>query len=89
MPQSTCNFLSSTEAIIEDNEDNNWLVTAPSLDGIYYGGAGAASACAMSFFYDYATGELVVVPSVRLFVSGAPLKVQADPIEVASTAAPP
>ena len=81
-PQSTCNFLSSTQDLVDIDEEPDQVLTAPSLDGVFYGGAGASSACAMSFFFDYESNALVMVPSVRLFVTDQPLRIEADPIEI-------
>ena len=58
-PQSMCNFLSSSEKLVDVPNDGDsipdFIVTAPSLDGIFYGGGGASSACNTMFFFDFQT----------------------------------
>lgn len=44
LPVNQCAFLSSTEDV-RDDEQGNLVLTAPSLDGIFYGGSGASAAC--------------------------------------------
>lgn len=64
-PQSTCNFLGSTEEIkrFEKGSDGVTAVKliAPSLDGIFYGGGGSAGGGCDYFFFDMATDAMQVV----------------------------
>lgn len=64
-PQSTCNFLGSTEDIVNvDLIDNNAAavkITAPSLDGVFYGGGGSNGGGCDYFFFDMATDGLIVL----------------------------
>jgi len=76
-PVSINAFLSSTE----DATDNG-VLTAPSLDGIFYGGAGASADANGWFFFDAATDALVILYGVKLFVADQPLKVDAKAITV-------
>lgn len=77
VPISTCNFLSSTQ-----DKNDSVVLTAPSLDGIFYGGAGASANCGF-FFFDYATNAMVTLaPGVLFFTVDQPLKLQAQPIEI-------
>lgn len=74
-PQSTCNFLSSTQDVQEfgkgDGRTNEmWLnLQAPSLDGIYYGSGSTSGGCDY-FFFDMATDGMIVLSSnFKWFVS--------------------
>lgn len=62
-PQSACNFLSSSEKTIgfphDGVDDHKAVVQAPSLDGVYYGGAGGSAACDSMFFFDMTTDAMV------------------------------
>lgn len=82
VPVNACNFLSSTEDV-RDDEWGNLKMTAPSLDGIYYGGSGASGACDSWFFFDSATNALVQIRGVKWFSSDQPLRLDAKPIVVA------
>lgn len=82
-PVNACNFLSSTEDV-RDDEQGNLVLTAPSLDGIFYGGAGASSGCDAWFFFDATTDAMIVIRGVNFFVADQPLRLEADPIIVAS-----
>ena len=80
-PVNSCNFLSSTESIGGDS--NGYVVlTAPSLDGIYYGGGGAAAGCDAWFFFESASNAMIEVRGLKYFVSDQPLAVEAEPILV-------
>lgn len=63
-PQSTCNFLSSSETMVDrhhdDDDDEDFIVQAPSLDGIYYGGGGSSASCQGMFFFDMTTDAMHV-----------------------------
>ena len=80
-PISICAFLSSTEDVRTSN-NGNLILTAPSLDGIYYGGAGSSSACNGWFFFDQATDALIEIIGVNIFVSDQPLQVDVEPFKV-------
>jgi len=81
VPVNACNFLSSTE-VVDSGESGKVVLTAPSLDGIFYGGAGASSGCDAWFFFDSATNALIQIRGVNFFTSDQPLRVNADPIRV-------
>lgn len=80
-PANSCNFLSSTEDVRDDN-DGNLILTAPSLDGVYYGGAGGAASCDAWFFFDEATNALIEIRGVKFFTADQPLALEAEPIKV-------
>lgn len=80
-PVNSCTFLSSTEDVRDDN-DGNLVLTAPSLDGIFYGGSGASAGCDAWFFFDQSTGALVEIRGVKFFTSDQPLQVEAEAILV-------
>ena len=80
-PVSTNAFLSSTEEVLWPSDSSSSVVTAPSLDGIYYGGSGAASGSGW-FFFDAQTDALVILYDVKLFVSDQPLNLDVKPITV-------
>lgn len=86
-PQSTCNFLSSTEIVRENRGDNGStavVLTAPSLDGIYYGGGGSKGGGCDYFFFDAGTNAMQVIHhDIKWFVSDAPLALNVQPIKVA------
>lgn len=67
-PQSTCNFLSSTERFV-DLPDQVWgTATSPSYDGIFYGTCDPNQ----MFFFDAQTNAMIVF-SVKFTASDAPL----------------
>lgn len=57
-PISNCNFLSSTEDV-DSSSNGKVVLTAPSYDGMFYGGAGSSAACNSLFFFDYTTNAMV------------------------------
>lgn len=80
-PQSTCNFLGSTEEVkhYEDNGgEDTWIkFQAPSLDGIYYGSGATTGGCDY-FFFDAATDAMVVIHHDQKFnVTDRPLTLDA------------
>lgn len=82
-PVNACNFLSSTEDLHHDGDKGGFAITtAPSLDGIYYGGAGSASACDAWVFLDAATNALVKIRGLPFYVADQPLRIAAKPITV-------
>lgn len=80
-PVSSCAFLSSTEDVQSEN-GIAVQVTAPSLDGVFYGGGGSSAACTGVFFFDAATDALIEINGVDYFATDQPLRVDAQPIEV-------
>ena len=82
-PVNSCNFLSSTEKLYHDSSGGNVLLTAPSLDGIFYGGGGGAAACDEWFFFDSTTDALIKIRGVHFYVADQPLRLEAAPISVA------
>jgi hypothetical protein len=70
-------FLSSTE-----DATSYGVLTAPSLDGIYYGGSGSSQGGDGWFFFDAATDALIVLYGVKMFVSDQPLKIDVKPFTV-------
>lgn len=81
-PVNSCNFLSSTEDV-RTSTNGNLVLTAPSLDGIFYGGSGASAGCDAWFFFDVATDAMIEIRGVKFFSSDQPLRLEADPILVA------
>ena len=85
-PINKCNFLSSTEDYQKVNlsggADAVLPLTAPSLDGIYYGGGGASGACNQWVMQDYSTGAMITLGDVKYFVADRPLSLDAEAIRV-------
>lgn len=81
VPVNACDFLSSTEDV-HWSENGNVITSAPSLDGIYYGGSGASSGCDSWFFFDSATNALIQIRGVNWYSADQPLKVEAKAIRV-------
>ena len=79
VPVNSCTFLSSTEVV---DSGSNVVVTAPSLDGIFYGGGGAAAGCDEWFFFDAETDAMIKIRGVFFYVADQPLRLQAEPILV-------
>lgn len=80
-PISTCNFLGSTE-IVDSTQNGKVVLTAPSLDGIFYGGSGASATCGF-FFFDYTTNALAVIsPGQKFLTFDAPLALEVKPIPI-------
>lgn len=82
-PVNSCTFLSSTENVRESG-NGNLILTAPSLDGIYYGGAGASAGCDAWFFFDVVTDAMIEIRGVKFFTSDQPLRLEAEAILVAT-----
>lgn len=84
VPINACDYLDSTEDIWTDSSgDSSQRMTAPSRDGIYYGGGGASSTCDAWVFLDVATNALIQIRGVNFFSSDQPLRLDAKPIKVA------
>lgn len=81
-PVNSCNFLSSTEDVDWNEGAGGVVLTAPSLDGIFYGGSGGAASCDAWFFFDTTTDALVEIRGVKFFTADQPLRLDAKPIEV-------
>ncbi|OGY20965.1 MAG: hypothetical protein A2113_01525 [Candidatus Woykebacteria bacterium GWA1_44_8] len=79
VPVNSCAFLSSTEDV-ETQYEGDPVLTAPSLDGIYYGGSGAASACNGWIFIDAATGGMGMAFGTKIMTFDAPLILETEPI---------
>ena len=72
-PINKCDFLSSTENVVYD-QHGNVVTTAPSVDGIFYGGAGGAGSCTAMVFFD-ATTDAEMSYDVHAIVSDVPLSI--------------
>jgi hypothetical protein len=81
MPLNACTFLSSTEEVYGSSQ-GNLVLTAPSLDGIYYGGSGASAVCTGWIVKDAATSALGVIYGDKLLVFDQPLLLEAEPIRI-------
>lgn len=88
LPVSTNAFLGSTEAVYDDSNGGNLVLTAPSLDGIYYGGAGSSSNQNGWIFIDAATGAMGVAYGQKILTFEAPLILQTEPILIQARVAP-
>lgn len=82
VPINSCNFLSSTERLTYAGNSTYVKVTAPSLDGIFYGGGGTSAGCDSWFFFDAATDALIQIRGVNWYAADQPLRVEASPIMV-------
>ena len=76
VPVSTNAFLGSTEDV---DEGNDLVLTAPSLDGIYYGGAGSVTGSNGWIFIDAATGAMGIVYGLNILTYDAPLILETEP----------
>lgn len=78
-PISTCNFLSSSEDVRTKGETGITITTAPSYDGIFYGGGGSSAACQDMFFFDSATDVMYTFggPAIH-FTSDQPISIYAS-----------
>ena len=79
VPVNSCAFLSSTEDV-HYSSYGNLKMTAPSLDGIYYGGSGAASACNGWIFIDAATGSMGMAFGTNILTFDSPLILETEPV---------
>ncbi len=75
VPVSTNAFLGSTEDYI----GNGVILTAPSLDGIYYGGAGSVTGSNGWIFIDAATGAMGIAYGQKILTFDAPLILETEP----------
>lgn len=83
-PINSCNFLSSTEDAGNppDGADATVVLTAPSIDGIFYGGGGSEGSCDKWFFFDAATDAMIEIRGLNFFTTDQPLAIDAQPIKV-------
>lgn len=81
VPVSVCAFLGSTEDVVTKHE-GTIVLTAPSLDGIFYGGAGASAACDGLIIFDQVTdGMLIVYPgNMAVTISDVPMELDLEPV---------
>lgn len=87
MPLNACAFLSSTEDVY-DSSYGNLALTAPSLDGIFYGGSGASVACTGWIVKDAATNAMGIIYGDKLLVFDQPLLLEAEPVRIQIQPAP-
>ncbi len=84
LPVNSCAFLSSTEDI-DRSSNGNVKMTAPSLDGIYYGGSGASASCNGWIFIDAATGTMGLTFGTKIMTFDSPLVLETEPILIRIT----
>lgn len=86
-PQSECNTLSSTQSIVKNYDDNGGMqsyeLTAPTLNGVYSGGAGASGSCSTVFFQDATTGAFIEINGDAFFTTDQPLALNVPRLKVA------
>lgn len=75
VPVSTNAFLGSTESVY----NGSVVITAPSLDGIYYGGAGSSTGMNGWIFIDAATGAMGIAYGQKILTFDAPLILLTEP----------
>lgn len=78
MPISTNAFLGNTESVYHSG-NGNLVLTAPSLDGMYYGGSGSTSSMNGWIFKDAATGAIGVAYGMNVLTLDHPLLLQTEP----------
>lgn len=82
VPLNVCAFLSSTEDV-RSSSYGNLVLTAPSLDGIFYGGSGASSVCNGWIVKDTSTNAMgIIYDGGRLIVWDQPLLLEAEPVRL-------
>lgn len=84
-PQSTCNFLGSTEEVRVWKGDGYVSVEkfqAPSLDGIYYGSGATTGGCDYFFFEQGSDAMQVIQHDWKWFVSDKLLLLNAQKVQV-------
>jgi len=79
LPVSTNAFLGSTEDLYSSSY-GNLVLAAPSLDGVYYGGAGSTSSMNGWIFVDATTGAMGVVYGCNIITFDAPLRLEVEPM---------
>lgn len=80
IPVSTNAFLGNTDTIAYDKHGNVYQTSAPSLDGLYYGGAGSTSNANGWIFKDANNGGLGIAFGHKILVYEYPLILQTEPI---------
>ncbi len=80
-PQSACNFLGSTQQV-DSGGDGKVVLDSPSLDGVFYGGGGASSACETMFFFDVTTNAMQTFSAPMWFASDSPLQIDVPRLNV-------
>jgi hypothetical protein len=88
LPVNSCAFLSSTEDVYDDGT-GNLVLTAPSLDGIYYGGSGASASCNGWIFIDAATGTMGLTFGTKIMTFDSPLVLETEPVLIRIAEAEP
>ena len=81
LPVNVCAFLSSTEDI-KTHANGNIVLTAPSLDGYYYGGAGASASCNGWIVKDAATDAMGIIYGDKLLVFDRQLILDTEPVRI-------
>lgn len=81
IPVNVCAFLSATEDV-KTHSYGNLVLTAPSFDGIYYGGAGANASCNGWIVKDAATNAMGIILGNNLLVFDQPLILDAEPVRI-------
>jgi hypothetical protein len=77
VPVNDCDYLSSAQSVIYD-DNGNIVLQSPSLEGIYQGGG----ACDTLTFFDLTSNSEIQLTGLHTYVSDRPLKVDAQPIKV-------
>ena len=75
LPVSYCASLTPPDQIVENGADQDFVMQAPSMDGVYYSG----SQCNQYFGYDATTGsyiEFSIGSGINFFVTEEPLPEQ-------------
>lgn len=79
-PQSICTFMTPPQQVLQPSSNSYGntavVVTAPALDGIYYGAAG----CDLVFFFDLNSGAMVFTSINRVRASDQPLDIEVPQI---------
>ena len=79
-PISICTLLTPPDRFEEGDRGGSWgdfVVQAPSLDGVYGKGG-----CDSYYFFDAETDAYVEIKGLNFFVSDQPLSIDVDPIHV-------
>lgn len=83
LPVNVCAFLSSTEDI-RTSSNGNLITTAPSLDGIFYGGSGASADCKGVIIFDQVTDAMLIISGPGMIVSDQPLDLDLEPVKISA-----
>jgi len=86
LPVNECAFLSSTQDV-DDRPDGDLILTAPSLDGVFYGGAGASASCDAEIIIDQESGAMLTVAGGMMITLDAPLELDLEPLKIDLTVA--